>query len=205
MRGTPSTAPRSARSPAGSGSTGTSPTRRRARSRCARAAGRACTGRRRSAPSTVATRERAGLFDESSFAKLEISGPGAARLPGRAVRQPRGARGRDDHLHADAQPPRRDRVRLHRHARRGGAVLDRHGHGLRQPRPRLDPPARAARRQRALHGRDRALGLLCPVGSARARHPRAAHPRRARLPLHEHARADRRRRASARAAGHVRR
>ena len=41
-------------------------------------AGRACTGRRRSAPSTVACRERAALFDESSFAKLEIAGPGAA-------------------------------------------------------------------------------------------------------------------------------
>ncbi len=27
-----------------------------------------------------ATRERAGLFDESSFAKLEVSGPGAAEL-----------------------------------------------------------------------------------------------------------------------------
>src|SRR5204862_267457 len=28
----------------------------------------------------VATRERAGLFDESSFAKLEVAGPGAAEL-----------------------------------------------------------------------------------------------------------------------------
>ena len=28
----------------------------------------------------LATRERAGLFDESSFAKLEVSGPGAAKL-----------------------------------------------------------------------------------------------------------------------------
>ena len=117
--------------------------RARATSRCARAAGRGCTGRRRSAPSTAATRERAGLFDESSFAKLEIAGPGAAEFLERPVRQPRRARRRRDHLHADAQPPRRDRVRLHRHARRGGAVLDRHRHRVRQPRPQLDPPPRA--------------------------------------------------------------
>ena len=60
----------------------------------------------------------------------------AARAP---VRQPRRARRREDHLHADAQPPRRDRVRLHRRAAGGGALLDRHRHGLRQPRPRVDP------------------------------------------------------------------
>ena len=47
---------------------------------------------------------------------------------------------REDHLHADAQPPRRDRVRLHRRAPRRGAVLDRHRHRVRQPRPRVDPP-----------------------------------------------------------------
>ena len=53
-------------------------TRRRATRRCARAAGPGSTGRRRSAPSTAPRRETAALFDESSFAKLEISGPGAA-------------------------------------------------------------------------------------------------------------------------------
>ena len=51
----------------------------------------------------VACRERAALFDESSFAKIEVAGPGAAALPGVAVRQPRRARRRADHLHADAQ------------------------------------------------------------------------------------------------------
>ncbi len=61
------------------------------------------------------------------------------------------------------------------------------------------------RRQRALRRRDRALGLLRAVGPARARHPRAADRRPARLPLHAHARARRRRRARARAAGHLRR
>ena len=49
--GTPSTAPRSARSRAGSGSTGTSRTPPRATSRFGREAGRASTGRPRSAPS----------------------------------------------------------------------------------------------------------------------------------------------------------
>ena len=50
--GIASTEPRSARSPAGSASTGTSPTPPRATRRCARTVGRAATGRRRSAPST---------------------------------------------------------------------------------------------------------------------------------------------------------
>ena len=50
------------------------------RSRFGRADGPACTGRRRSAPSTCATRETAALFDESSFAKMEISGRGAAEF-----------------------------------------------------------------------------------------------------------------------------
>ena len=54
-----------------------------------------------------ATRERAGLFDESSFAKLEIAGPRRGRVPRTPVRQPRRPRRRGDHLHADAQPPRR--------------------------------------------------------------------------------------------------
>ncbi len=93
---------------------------------------------------------------------------GRRGLFGKAVRQPRRARRRRDRLHADAQPPRRDRVRLHRHTRRGGAVLDSHRHRVRQPRPQLDPPPRSRRRQRALLGRHRALGVLRAVGAARA-------------------------------------
>ena len=132
------TAPRSARSPAGSGSTGTRRTRRRATRRCARAAGPGSTGRPPSAPSTPPRREAAALFDETSFAKLEVSGPGAAALlerlcDNRVVRE-----AGQGHLHADAQPPRRDRVRLHGHAARRGPLLDRHRHRVRHPRPRLD-------------------------------------------------------------------
>ena len=42
----------------------------------------------------AACREAAALFDETSFAKIEVSGPGAAVVAGAAVRQPGGARGR---------------------------------------------------------------------------------------------------------------
>ena len=47
---------------------------RRATRRCARAAGPASTGRRRSAPSTAPAASAPALFDESSFAKFEVSG-----------------------------------------------------------------------------------------------------------------------------------
>ena len=87
-RGTSSTARRSARSPAGSGSTTTSRNARPATSRCGRAGGPAGTGRRRSASSTPATREAAALFDESSFAKLRGHRPGRRRAAGVGVRQP---------------------------------------------------------------------------------------------------------------------
>ena len=51
-----------------------------------------------------------------------------------------------DHLHADAERARRDRVRLHRRPARRGALPDRHRHRLRQPRPRLDAAPPAGRR-----------------------------------------------------------
>ena len=70
---------------------------------------------------------------------------GRAGAPRAALRQPRRARRRRDHLHVDAEPPRRDRVRLHGHPARRGALPDRHRHGVRPARPRLDPRARARR------------------------------------------------------------
>ena len=54
----------------------------------------------------------------------------------------------------------------------GGPLLDRHRHGVRDPRPRLDQLAR--RRRRAGRGRHLALGLRRAVGPEGARHPRAA-------------------------------
>ena len=73
-RASPSSARRSARSRAGSARTGSSRTPRAATSRSARAAGPGASGRRRSAPSTSPAARRAALFDETSFAKIEISG-----------------------------------------------------------------------------------------------------------------------------------
>ena len=84
---------------------------------------------------------------------------GRSRVPREPLRQPRRPRGREDHLHPDAQPTRRDRVRLHGGTPRRGALLDRDRHGLRQPRPGVDPQAPARRRQRARPRRD--LGLSC--------------------------------------------
>ena len=117
----------------------------------------------------LAARETAALFDESSFAKLEVVGSGRGQAPGAAVRQPGGPRGRADHLHPDAQPPRRDRVRLHRHPGGGGDLPDRHRDSVRQPRCQLDSPPSAPRRLGARQRCDLALGLLRPVGPGRAR------------------------------------
>ena len=93
----------------------------------------------------AACREDAALFDESSFAKLEVSGDGAADFleslcGNRVARASRGG-----HVHADAQPARRHRVRLHRDAPRGCALPHRHGYRVRAARSRLDPAARARR------------------------------------------------------------
>ncbi len=138
--GTASTARRSARSPAGSGSTGTSRTppagdeSLRPRGWAGQHWSPAIGAEHR------ATREAAAIFDESSFAKLEIAGPGAAELLERLCDNRVAREVGQDHLHPDAQPPRRDRVRLHRRPARRGALLDRHRHRVRQPRPRVDPP-----------------------------------------------------------------
>ena len=105
-------------------------------------------------------------------------GAGRGRLPRRPLRQPRRPRGRPDHLHADAEPARRDRVRLHRLAARRGALRDRHRHRLRQPRPRVDAPAPARGRQRPDRRRHLGVGLLRGLGTARPRRAPAADARR---------------------------
>ena len=94
----------------------------------------------------AATRERAALFDESSFAKLAVARPGRRRVPGGSVRQPRRPRRGSHHLHADAQRARRHRVRLHGDAAGRGRVLDRHGHRVRRPRRGLAAPPPAGGR-----------------------------------------------------------
>ena len=122
--------------------------RARATSRCARAAGPASTGRRRSAPSTARRARRWRSSTSRSFAKLEIAGPGAAALLERLCDN-RVARDVGQITYTQMlNQPRRDRVRLHRRAARRGAVLDRHRDRVRQPRPRVDPQAPAPRTAR---------------------------------------------------------
>ena len=138
-----------------------------------------------------ACRETAALFDETSFAKLDVVGPGAAGVPRVALRQPRRPRRRGGHLHADAQPARWDRVRLHGHPPRGGALPHRHRHGFRPARLRLDPRPRSGRRLGARRGRHLALRVPRPLGPGRARAPAAADRRRPRqrgVPVHARAR-----------------
>ena len=93
-RGSPSSAQRSARSRAGSGPTGSSRTAPPATSRCRP---RGWAGQLWSpaiGAEHLACRETAAIFDETSFAKIEVSGEGAAALPGAPLRQPRRARDR---------------------------------------------------------------------------------------------------------------
>ena len=118
----------------------------------------------------LATRESAGLFDESSFAKLEVRGPRRRRLPGAGVRQPGGARRRRRHVHPGAERPRRDRDGRHRHPAGGRPLQDRHRHGLGQRGPGVAAAAgarRAGRRRR--RRRQRGRGLLRALGAALAR------------------------------------
>ena len=147
--GTASTAPRSARSRAGSESTGTRPN---AAAGDERLRPRGWAGHNWSAAigaEHTACREAVGGVRRELVRQARDRGPGRRRPARAPVRQPRGARRRPDHLHPDAQLARRDRVRLHRRAARRGALLDRHRHGVRQPRPRVDPPSPARRRLRA--------------------------------------------------------
>ena len=152
----------------------------------------------------LATRSAAALFDETSFAKIEISGPGRAGLPPGPVRQRHGPGRRPHHLHPDAEPARRDRVRLHGDPPGRGSVLHRHRHRLRQPRPRLDPPPRSRGRQRdrdRCHLRPGLPGHLGP----RARDIVVSRDRRRlverRLPVHDRPTDDHRSGAGAGAAG----
>ena len=64
----------------------------------------------------LATRTAAALFDETSFAKIEVVGPRRGGVPPAAVRERRRRAGRARRLHAAAQPPRRHRVRPDGHA-----------------------------------------------------------------------------------------
>ena len=96
----------------------------------------------------IATRERAGLFDESSFAKIEVSGPDAAAFLQRLSVERRGPGDRDGHVHPDAEHARRHRMRPDRDPAGGRPLHARDGHRVRQPRHRVDPQAAGRRRVR---------------------------------------------------------
>ena len=123
----------------------------------------------------LATRERAGLFDESSFAKIEISGPGAAefleRLCDNRVARDVGAVTYTQMLNSRGGIEcdfTVTRLAEERFQIVTGTAFGQHDAAwLRQPR--------AARRQRRDRGHDLALGLLRALGAARARHPQPAH------------------------------
>ena len=113
---------------------------------CARAVGPAGTGPRRSAPrrSPPAPPRRCSTSRRSPSSRCP--GPGRPSFLERLCDNRIAERGRPDHLHPDAQPAGRDRVRLHRHAGGARELPDRHRHRVRQPRRRVDPPPPAARR-----------------------------------------------------------
>ena len=142
-----------------------------------------------------ACREAAALFDETSFAKLDVVGRGAAdfleRLCDNRVARDVGTVTYTQMLNERGG----HRVRLHGHAAGGGPLPHRHRHRLRPARRRLDPFPRARRRLRARRGRHGTLRLPGALGPGGARPPPAARgvrPGQRGLPVHARA-ADQRR------------
>ena len=120
----------------------------------------------------LACRDRAVLFDETSFSKMEIAGPGAAafleRLCANEVDRPVGT----VTYTQLCNEARRRRVRPHRDPAGRLALPARDRHRVREPRPRLDQqPARTVRaggrRRRAR--RHFRVGVLRDLGPAGAR------------------------------------
>ena len=146
--------------------------RRAATSRCARAAGPASTGRRRSAPSTAPPRDGVALFDESSFAKLEVAGPGRGRRcsSGCATTASRATSGRSPTRRcstpaagSSATSPSRGSPRSASRsspARRSASTTARGSAATRRATASVAGPRR-----------HRGLGVLRALGPARARHP----------------------------------
>ena len=120
-----------------------------------------------------ATRTTAGLFDETSFAKIEIRGPDAAAFLDWIC---------DNHVARDVDNITYTQLLNSRGGidsdftvTRLGAepLLGRDGHCVRQPRRRLATQASQARRRRRIdRRRDRPTRLLRAVGSGGTCHPR---------------------------------
>ena len=152
-------------------------------------------------------REAVGLFDQSSFAKYELTGTDAAEgAVDWICRQRRRQAGRPPHLHPAAQLARRHRGRSHRGAARRRPILHRHRHRLPHPRLRLDRRPHRRRARRALTDVTEEFGTLSLMGP-RARDVLAAVDRRRRvergLPVRPCARDHHRRRHGAGAARHL--
>ena len=95
----------------------------------------------------IATRTTAGAVRRDARSpRSSSSGPGRAALLQRLCANDVDRAVGSDHLHPAAQPPRRHRVRPHGHAGHARPVPARDRDGVRQPRPRLDPPPRPGRR-----------------------------------------------------------
>ncbi len=156
----------------------------------------------------AACREAAALFDESSFAKIDVSGDGAAAfLEGLCANRVAREVGRVTYTQM-LNAPRRDRVRLHRHAARRRPLPHRHRDGLRAARPGMDPAARARGRVGARRGRDVPVRVPRPLGAGEPRDPAAAHhgrPGERGVPVHDRTRALGRLGAVPRRARHLRR
>ena len=129
----PPSMPASARRPAGSGSTGSTRTPPRAPGAIGPTAGPGRNWSPAIGAECIATRDAAGLFDQSSFAKLDIARPGSDGCSRSALRQRHRQAGRLRRLHAAAQRARRHRGRSDRHPGRRGVVPDRHRHRVRNP------------------------------------------------------------------------
>ena len=139
-------APCSARSSAGSAPTGSPRPARRAARRLLDGPPELVRPGRRRAPATSA--KRSGIFDQSSFAKYEVTGPGAAAalnwIAANDIDKPAG---RLTYTQT-AQFARRHRMRPHHRAPRRRPFLHRHRHRLSHPRPRLDHGASPRRHRR---------------------------------------------------------
>ncbi len=117
--------------------------RRRRRSAPTRAAGRARIWSPAIGAEALATRQAAGLFDETSFAKLEIVGPGAVAFLQSMCANDVDVPGRADHVHAAAQPPWRHRMRRDRHPGRGRSLPVHHRDRVRAARHVVAAPSPA--------------------------------------------------------------
>ena len=156
----------------------------------------------------LACREAVAIFDETSFAKIDVSGEGSADFLERLCAN-RVARDVGAVTYTQLLNPRWwHRMRLHGHPPRRGPVPHRHRHRLRPARPRLDPPARPGRRVRP-HRRPHVLARVPRrVGAEGARPASAAHddgPRERVVPVHDRAGGRGRAGAVPGGAGHVRR